>query len=203
MIHILPPSPRLREQTATVLAPFFMIEGQNDLGPARDAAAALLDEYKAMTPKDLQLAAQIVAFDFAVLACLGASMTVGKQDLDAMLDLQDSALALDRLSEKSTKALNARRRERAKAPHLMSRANTEWDNAGFQAAIGRAMEKMLYANSKMTGLLNAAPTPQPPVEKPEKLPIRSAEPMTLTALARLGKEAEAELGFRNMWPTPQ
>ena len=36
MIYILPPSPRLREQTATVLAPFFMIEGQNDLGPARD-----------------------------------------------------------------------------------------------------------------------------------------------------------------------
>ena len=199
MIYILPPSPRLREQTATVLAPFFMIEGQNDLGPARDAAAALLDEYKAMTPKELQLAAQIVAFDFAVLACLGASMTVGKQDLDAMLDLQDSALALDRLSEKSIKALNARRRERAKAPHLMSRANTEWDNAAFQSAIGRAREKMLYAETKLPTFAKPKPAPIPPA----KLPILLAEPMTTSVLARMGAEASSKAARRSAPRTRQ
>ena len=77
----------------------------------------------------------------------------------------------------------------------MTAANTQWDNAAFQSAIGRALEKFLYANSKVPALPEMAPVAaKPPVaekrEKPAKLPILSAEPMTLSVLARRGSGAD-------------
>ena len=182
MSRIAEPSPRLREQTAAALAPFFMdgTGSEADIANATAAAAAMLEDYHPKTPKELQLAAQIVAFSFATLACLGAAATVRTRDLDIMLDLQDSAIALDKLSDKSTRALEVRRRERERAPERMTAANTAWDNAAFQSAIGRALEKFLYANSKVPAVREMPPVP----EKPAKLPILSAEPMTLSVLAR-------------------
>jgi hypothetical protein len=190
------PSPALREQAAAALAPFFMTGADSDTAAAREAAASILDDYAPMTPKELQLAAEIVAFSFATLACLGAAATVRTQDLDVMLDLQDSALAMNALSDKSTKALTARRRERERAPHLLSAANTRWDNTAFQKAIARALEKLLYANSKLAALHDMAPEAVPAAPEPEKLSILSAEPMTLSLLARRGAEAAATLGRR-------
>jgi hypothetical protein len=193
------PSPRLREQTAAALAPFFMIGAVGDTDQAQAVAAATLDEYQAKTPKELQLAAQIVAFDFAALACLGAAASVRDGDLDVMLDLQDSAIALNTQSEKSTRALEARRRERERAPQLMKAVNTEWDNAGFQAAIGRALEKMLYAASKLPDFAKPKPAPIPPA----KLPILLAEPMTTSMLARMGAEASSKASRRSAPRTRQ
>nr|WP_294517501.1 hypothetical protein [uncultured Rhodopila sp.] len=201
MSQIAAPSTRLREQTAAALAPFFM-EGPGsdaDIASATAAAAALLEDYHPGTPKELQLAAQIVAFSFAALACLGAAATVRVQDLDIMLDLQDSAIALDTLSEKSTKALEARRRERERAPERMTAANTQWDNAAFQSAIGRALEKFLYASSKIPVVRELPPV----AEKPAKLAILSAEPMTLSVLARRGSGAEDRSGRRGAPRTRQ
>jgi hypothetical protein len=203
MSQIAAPSPRLREQTATALAPFFMNGADSDTDLAREAAASILDDYHPMTPKELQLSAQIVAFGFAALACLGAAATVRGQDLDVMLDLQDSAIALNTLAEKSTKALDARRRERERAPHLMSATNTDRDNAGFQAAIGRALEKLLYANSRMAALPQAASVAAAPAVTPQKLPILSAERMTLSLLSRRGSEAETTAGRRSALRTRQ
>jgi hypothetical protein len=193
------PSPRLRESTAAALAPFFMICGDGDTDQARATATAMLEEYCATTPKELQLAAQIVAFDFAALACLGAAASVSNADLDVMLGLQDSAIALNALSAKSIKALGARRRERERAPQLMTAANTEWDNAGFQAAISRALEKMLYAATKLPNFAapTAAPTP------PAKRPILLSEPMTSSVLARMGAEASSKAGRVNAPRTRQ
>jgi hypothetical protein len=207
MSQIAEPSPRLREQTAAALAPFFM-DGEGsaaDIARATAAAAAILEDYHAKTPKELQLAAQIVAFSFATLACLGAAATVGSQDLDVMLDLQDSAIALDNLEDKSTRALEARRRERERAPERMTAASTQWDNAAFQSAIGRALEKFLYANSKVPEVREMHPVAEmPPVaEKPAKLPILSAEPMTLSVLARRGSGADAGSGRRSAPRTRQ
>jgi hypothetical protein len=199
MSQLQAPSPRLRETTAAALAPFFMIGATGDTDQARAAAASILDEYQAATPKELQLAAQIVAFDFAALACLGAAASVRNGDLDIMLDLQDSAIALNTLSEKSTKALEARRRERQRAPHLMSAANTEWDNAAFQTAIGRALEKRLYAETKLTVLAKPQPAPPPAA----KLPILLAEPMTTSMLARMGADATSKAGRRSAPRTRQ
>jgi hypothetical protein len=188
------PSQELREQAAAALAPFFMT-GTDDDAAARREAAALLDDYAPMTPKELQLAAQVVAYDFAALACLGASAMVRAQDLDIMLDLQDSALAMNALSDKTTRALQARRRERERAPHTLSAANTQWDNAAFRKAIARAQEKLLYANTRLAALQEMAPKAAPPAPEPEpeKLSVVSAEPMTLSLLAHRGAEAAAAL----------
>ncbi len=199
MSQLQAPSPRQREQAAAALAPFFMIGADGDTDQARGAAASILDEYQAKTPKELQLAAQIVAYDFATLACLGAAASVGNGDLDIMLDLQDSALALDALSAKSTKALDARRRERERAPHLMTAANIDWDNAAFQSAIGRALEKKLYAETKLPALAKPKPAPTPPA----RLPILLAEPMTTSMLARMGAEASSKANRRSAPRTRQ
>jgi len=182
----------LREQAAAALAPFFMTGTDDDAAAARDAAA-MLDDFAPMTPKEVQLAAQIVAFSFAALACLGAAAMVRTQDLDVMLDLQESALAMNALSDKSTKALEARQRERERAPHLMSAANTQWDNAAFRKAIARALEKLLYANTKLEALHEKAAAVAPAAPQPEKLSILAAEPMTLSLLASRGTEAAANL----------
>jgi hypothetical protein len=192
MSQIPAPSPELREQAAVALAPFFTTGADDDAAAVREAAA-MLDDYAPMTPKELQLAAQVVAYSFATLACLGAAAMVRTQDLDVMLDLQDSALAMNALSDKYTKALEARRRERERAPHTLSAANTEWDNAAFRKAIARAMEKLLYANTKLAALHEIAAKAAPPAPEPEKLPVASAEPMTLSLLARRGAEAAATL----------
>jgi hypothetical protein len=195
MSQIPAPSPELREQAAAALAPFFMTGTDGETQAAQEAAAATLEDYAPMTPKELQLAAQSVAFSFAALACLGAAAMVRTEDLDMTLDLQESALAMDALADKNTRALEARQRERQRAPHLMSAANTQWDNAAFRKAIARALEKMLYADTKLAALhQKAAATTSPAAPEPEKLSVLSAEPMTLSLLARRGTEAAAVLG---------
>jgi hypothetical protein len=201
MSRIAEPSPRLREQTAAALAPFFMDGAGSDADIARATAAAaqMLEDYHPKTPKELQLAAQIVALGFATLACLGAAASVRSQDLELMLDLQDSAIALDKLSDKSTRALEARRRERERTPERMTAANTQWDNAAFQSAIGRALEKFLYATSKIPAVREMPPV----AEKPAKLPILSAEPMTVSVLARRAAGAEGRGGRRSAPRTRQ
>jgi hypothetical protein len=194
MSQIPAPSPELREQAAAALVPFFMT-GTDGETKAAPEAAATLDDYAPMTPKELQLAAQCVAFSFAALACLGAAAMVRTEDLDVTLDLQESALAMNALADKSTRALEARQRERQRAPHLMSAANTQWDNAAFRKAIARALEKLLYANTKLAALHEKAAAQTPPAApEPEKLSVLSAEPMTLSLLARRGTEAAAILG---------
>jgi hypothetical protein len=133
-------------------------------------------------------------------------MTVRAVDLDMMLDLQDSAIALDKLSDKSTRALEARQRERERTPERLTAANTQWDNAAFQSAIGRALEKFLYANSKVPGIRELPPpVAEKPavVEKAAKLPILSAEPMTLSLLARRGSGADDSSGRRGAPRTRQ
>jgi hypothetical protein len=196
MNQIPAPSPTLREQVAAALVPFFMTGADGDTAAAQEAAAATLDDYAPKTPKELQLAAQIVAFSFATLACLGAAAMVRTQDLDVMLDLQDSALAMNALSDKSTKALEARRLERERAPQALSVANTQWDNTAFQKAIARALEKLLYANTRLAALHDMAAEAAPAAPEPEKLSVLSAEPMTLSLLARRDAEAAATLGLR-------
>jgi|SRR5271165_2737873 len=187
-------SPTLCDQAAAALAPFFMNGADGDTDLARAAAAAVLDDYHAMTPKELQLSTQIVGFGIAALACLTTAAMVRERDVDIMLDLQDSAIALNTLAQKSTKATDARRRERERAPHLMSAENSQWDNAGFQTAIGRALEKLLYAYARMPATSPVRPVASAAAVKPEKLPIQSAEPMTLSVLSRRGTKAASNAG---------
>ena len=84
------------------------------MATARVIAEGLLDDYKATTPKELQLSAQIIALGWASLVCVSASMVVKDQSLEEMLRLQGYALELDRLSRKATKGLEAEHKQRAK-----------------------------------------------------------------------------------------
>lgn len=169
-----------REQAILALAPFFLEGTHGDWVLAQSAAGTMLDGYSPVTPKEWQLSAQIIAFGFAALACLGSALAVKNLPIKELLDLQDAALALDRLAQKCTKDLEARRRERAKAPLAMTPQNTQWDDAGFKAAMRKALAKMEHAASKR---------PEPIVARPKRKPdlrIVSSEPMTSAVLARLG-----------------
>jgi hypothetical protein len=168
----------LRDQAIIALVPFFI--GAGDATAARTVAAGLLDDYKAATAKELQLATQIIALGFATLACLSAAMVVKDESLDDMLRLQGYALALDRSSQKFSKALTARRKERAHHGPEMAEENTSWDEAAFQSAIDHALHGMTEANAWLATLR----TDPAPIEPPPRLSVVFAEPMTPAVLAR-------------------
>jgi hypothetical protein len=172
-------SRRLRDEAVAALVPFFIDGAAGDEQTARVVAEGLLDDYRAATPKELQLSAQIIALGWASLACVSASMAVRDQSLEEMLRLQGYAIALDRLSQKSTKALEARRKERASDPSGMAPQNMLWDEGAFQLAIGQAAERMSEAKAKLAAFMaTLTPAPIP------KLSVLFGEPMTPAVLAR-------------------
>jgi hypothetical protein len=171
----------LRDQAIAALVPFFSDGNAGDETTAHVVAEGLLDDYKAMTPKELQLSAQIIAFGWASLACVSASMVVKDQSLEEMLRLQGHAIALDRLSQKAIKALNARRKERAANPGGMTPASTGWDESSFRDAINQAREKMNEANAKLAAFMATVKPAEPPTPKLKPL---FGEPMTPAVLAR-------------------
>ena len=105
---------RLRAHAIAALVPFFVDGPSSDETAARLAAEGLLDDYNAATPKELQLSTQIIALGWAAMACLRAAVAAKHLSVDDVLRLQDNAIALDRSSQKATKALEARRKERAR-----------------------------------------------------------------------------------------
>src|ERR1700744_3493447 len=104
-----PSSPQdcLRDHAIAALVPFFIAGNAGDEVAARTVAEGLLDDYHPATPKELQLSTQIIALGWASLACVSASMAVKDQSLEEMLRLQSLAIALNRSSQKATKALEA------------------------------------------------------------------------------------------------
>lgn len=171
---------RLHAQAIAALVPFFVDGPTRDLKAARRAAEGLLSDYRAGTPKELQLATQIVALGWAALACLRAAAAVKNLSIDEMLDLQDDAILLNRLALKATKALEARQKERAKNPRSVILENTKWDEGAFQLAVNQALDKYNDANTKLAAYMG---TLEPAVSR-TNLPILSAEQMTPAVLAR-------------------
>jgi len=171
---------RLLAHAIAALAPFFIDGAKGDMAVARGAVASLLDDYKPVTPRELQLAAQLVALSFASLACLGAASATRSESIDAMLDFQDAAIALNALSEKSSKALAASQKERVKNPRALTPEKTRWDEGAFQRILNKALEKHDEANAKVADYIATFA----PVVKKTKLPILSAEPMTPSVLTR-------------------
>lgn len=161
---------RLRAYVLAALVPVFVDGATGCETTARVAAEALLDEYNAATPKELQLAAQIIAANWAALACLGAA-SAKHLSVKEMLRWQGDALALHRTSEKTTKALQARRKQRATTPKAMTDANTTWDEGVFQRAINQALEKLTDANAKIAAYMDSfkpvaqRPTPDVSIEE--------------------------------------
>jgi hypothetical protein len=168
----------LRAQAIAALVPFFADGRTCDEKAARIVAEGVLDDYKAATPEELQLSAQIIALGWASLACLSAAMVVKDKSLNEMLRLQDAAVALHRSSQKAIKALDARRKERAKNPRAVTQENARWDEAAFQLVINQAMEKINDANARLAAFM------APPTEQKPKLSFLNSEPMTPAVLAR-------------------
>ena len=174
-------SEHLHAQAIAALVPFFADGPIGDENAARLAAEGLLSDYKAATPKELQLSTQIIALGWAAMACLRTAVAVQNLSIDDLLQLQDSAISLDRASQKATKALEARRKERARNPKAMTAENTRWDEGVFQLTINQALEKLTDANAKLAAYMA---TLNPPVVQAPKLPILFAEQMTPSVLAR-------------------
>jgi hypothetical protein len=188
---------RLRDHAIAALVPFFLESATADVNNARLAATALLADYRAITPKELQLAAQVIALSWASLACLRTAIAARNLTTDEMLTLQDQALALDRKSQKSSKILDARRKERAKNPRAVTPENFRWDEGVFQLTINQALDKLNDANTKMATYMETltpkpvavpvvAPVPEATVEK-TRLPFMFGEQMTQSVLARLAR----------------
>jgi hypothetical protein len=180
---------RRYDQALAALVPFFLSASCTDENSARQAAKSVLDGHRAVTPKELQLAAEIVAYGWAALACLSAGATVRHGNVHEMLNWQDSAIKLNRLSMKSTKALEARQKERAKNPNGVSAENTPWDEGAFQLGINRALEKVVAANEQLRVFTAAmAPAPRVALVEPKapkmKMPLLFAEQMTPAVLAK-------------------
>jgi len=178
------------DQALAALVPFILNDPNGDAAAARDAAKAMLDCYKAATPKELQLATELVAYGWASMACLGAASAVRNASIDQMLDWQDAAIALQRLSTKTDKVLEACRKERTKNPKAMTVASTSWDEGGFQLRMNRTLEKVMLAQTKIAAFMAAmAPPTAKPVPVAEaapkiKFPSLSAQQMTPSVLAR-------------------
>lgn len=147
---------RLRAYAAVALVPFLDAPSCDEQS-ALNAAAAMLDDYNAMTPKELQLSTQIIALGWAVLACLSASMMVKERSIEDMLRFQDSAVALDRNAHRIRKALTARQKERLKNPALLTVENTSWDEGVFQLVVNQALDKMTEANAELATLTGTNP----------------------------------------------
>ena len=175
---------RLRDQPIAALVPFFADSPTSDVAAARVAAACILDGYSPATPKELQLSTQVIAFGWAAMACLRTAMAAKNLSIDEVLRLQDHAIALDRSAQKSTKALDTRRKERAKHPKSMAAADVQWDEGTFQLSVNQAMDKLNNANAKLAAYMATLP----PAEPKTKLEILSAEPMTRSVLSRRARD---------------
>ena len=159
---------RLREHAAAALAPFFLEDPTEDISisdpnGARSAAAAILADYAAATPKELQLSAQIIALGWASLACLRTAVAAKNLSVQEILGLQDTAIALDRASHKTTRTLEARRKDRSHNPRAMTLEKTRWDEGVFQLTINQALDKMNDANAKLAAYMETL-TPGQPVQ---------------------------------------
>jgi hypothetical protein len=172
---------RLRAQAIAALVPFMLDGSPDEERKARLAAEGLLDDYNAGTPKELQLATQIVALSWSALACLRTAVAAKNLSMNEMLRLQGNAIALDRACQKSTRALAARRKERAKDPNGLTMENWKWDEGVFQLVVNQALDKLTDANDRLASYMEVhGPTGGEPPKKPIVLP----EQMTMSVLAK-------------------
>jgi hypothetical protein len=171
---------RLRARAIAALVPFFVDGPTSNLHSARTAAESLLDSYSATTPRELQLATQIIAFGWAAMACLQAAATAKNLSIDDTLRLQDDAIGLDGSSQRAIKSLEARRKGRTNNPKIANIEDTKWDEGVFQLAINQALDKLSDANAKV-----AADTASlGPVTPKPGLPVSAGEQMTRSVLAK-------------------
>jgi hypothetical protein len=175
------------------------------------AARQAIDGYSPRTPREVQLSAQIVACGFAAIACLRSAVAGQNLPPKTILRLQNSAVKLDKHAAECTKALEAKQRERQRAPQIMTNDSVAWDAASFETTIGVALANMLEADAHIADILaqmtpmfpaEQAPAPEPEaVAEPEpaapKMKLAMGMPMTKDVLDyRAGKPISKPGGKR-------
>ena len=168
-----------RERAAEALVPFLTTGTNGDEAVALEAAREAIDAYRPMTPREMQLTAQALALAFAALACLRSAVAGKNLPLKDVLGLQEMAIKLDKQADASTKALEAKRRERQRAPQALTAAAIAWDEATFKRTMTLARRQMEEADAKTPEFV---PTPKP---RRTSLKIGGGEPMTIDVLIRM------------------
>jgi uncharacterized protein involved in outer membrane biogenesis len=178
---------RPQQRAVAALMPFFLDGAGHNVAAARLAIIELLDDYQPATPQEIQLAAQIVALTWAAITCLRSGVAATNLSMQEVLNLQNSAIALERSSEKTAKTLAARQQQRAIDPRAMTAENIDWDEGMFQLVINQALDKMNDARVK---LAISAPTLLPAIDP--KFAFLAAEKMAQSVMARrTGTESTA------------
>lgn len=172
-------SPRLKQRAIAALMPFFLDGAGNDRKAAHLVINELLDDYQPATAKELQLAAQIIALTWAAVTCLRAGVGATNLSMREVLDLQNSAVALERSSQRTARDLVARQQGRAMHAHAMTPQVTEWDEGVFQLVINQALDKMNDARARL-----AAGSASLVLALDPKLAFLAAEKMARSVLAR-------------------
>ena len=164
---------RLHAYASAALTPFFASAANGCATAARQTAESLLNDYRAATPKEIQLSAQIIASGLATLACLSAASVAKHDSINEMLRLQREALKLHRVSDKATKLLEARKKQRTTSPRTMTAAHTKWDEGAFQLTINQALDKFTDSNARVAAytesLRTDAQKPKPDASHSEQV----------------------------------
>lgn len=168
---------RLRDHAIAALMPFFLEGLTGGRKGAREKAASALDRYQPVTPRDLQLAAQVVAYDAAMMACLRMTETLMQAlSVRQAFDWQDVTIKWTKVSLKDLRALEARRKQREKYPDSGVPETAGWEEGAFQRVINQALEGFHTANEAFARL-------RPDLAPEPKLTFLFAEPMTPAILA--------------------
>ncbi|WP_428493542.1 hypothetical protein [Rhodopila sp.] len=149
---------RMRVYASAALSPFFTSAANGCETAAQKSADSLLQDYRAATPKEIQLSAQIIAAGLATLACLSAASVAKHDSINEMLRLQREALKLHRVSDKATKMLEARKKQRTTNPKTLATAQTKWDEGTFQLAINQALDKFNDSNARVAAYMDSLRT---------------------------------------------
>ena len=184
---------RMLDRVLARIVPFLAGDAALDDAESRTAAWQLLACFDAVTGKELQLAGQVVALSLASLDCLRCCMSEPDLPLPALLRMQDHALALNGLSEKSRRTLEARKRARLKGQAARPESGMMNDTE-FDEMIARAREMVSFARMKLEAhqvekALAAAPLPETdaaPVSLPAVPARQSIEAMAVPSAGLLG-----------------
>lgn len=193
---------RLWQQAISALLPFFIDSPAADRTIARRNATASLAAYQAATPQELQLAAQIIANEWAMMACLQTATAITCESVDQMLLWQDAALRFNEVSLKERRALDRRRKDRERNPGAMTPEQIQWNEGAFQRIINLALDKWAAAKAVFAAHAperlrvqappreaprTVAPARQTPAPVVQKMTFVFAEPMTPAVLALLAQ----------------
>jgi len=140
--------PHLLDRAVARIAPFFNDgSGQVADDVCRSAARDMITCLAPATGKELQLAAQIAALEMAALDCLRCSVQLPKDQIEALLRMQEDAIRLHNMANKARHALDLRQKERREGQRAEPQA-AAFDEAEFNVAMNKARNMVTFARAR-------------------------------------------------------